>query len=251
MQRKYNAEWAVVTGASSGIGRAITEKLAQQVQYCTTCKSPASRASTDRPVIGVVQGINVAMVALDDSMFAEVFAKMHEEYVCASQCCIVLGVRVFRTRLSQLSRCEVPSHRRELGGRRLLVGGGGRMQGHRTQSHLQQRWFHHHLGWLLFLFVCDLVIAELQSRGHSYSRTRLWRAKWPITNAMPPVSCALMPLLPPCGFALLTSLAFLTAAVKLTHHFANCMLDRKQKGAIFFTSSPAGAVYACALARAV
>lgn len=31
-KKKYNAEWAVVTGASSGIGRAISEKLASQVE---------------------------------------------------------------------------------------------------------------------------------------------------------------------------------------------------------------------------
>jgi len=30
------------------------------------------------------------------------------------------------------------------------------------------------------------------------------------------------------------------APVRLTHHFLNQLLDRKQKGAVFFTSSPAG-----------
>jgi hypothetical protein len=31
LKKKYNAKWAVVTGGSSGIGRALSEKLASQV----------------------------------------------------------------------------------------------------------------------------------------------------------------------------------------------------------------------------
>ena len=34
LQKKYSAKWAVVTGASSGIGRAVSEKLAAQVCVC-------------------------------------------------------------------------------------------------------------------------------------------------------------------------------------------------------------------------
>jgi len=52
LKSKYNAKWAVVTGASTGIGRAITEKL-------------------------VSQGINVVLVALDDQFF--------ERFLCRTQ----------------------------------------------------------------------------------------------------------------------------------------------------------------------
>ena len=31
LKKKYNAKWALVTGGSSGIGKALTEKLAAQV----------------------------------------------------------------------------------------------------------------------------------------------------------------------------------------------------------------------------
>lgn len=55
LKLKYNAEWALVTGASSGIGKAITQRLAEMK-------------------------LNVVMVALDDKMFADTFSEMQATY---------------------------------------------------------------------------------------------------------------------------------------------------------------------------
>jgi len=55
LKLKYKAKWALVTGASTGIGRAITEKLAKQ-------------------------GINVVLVALDDQFLKDFFPKLQSLY---------------------------------------------------------------------------------------------------------------------------------------------------------------------------
>ena len=55
LKKKYGATWAVVTGSSSGIGRAITTKLARQ-------------------------GVNVVMVAIDDKLLTEVHAQMSKDF---------------------------------------------------------------------------------------------------------------------------------------------------------------------------
>lgn len=55
LKRKYNAEWAVVTGGSSGIGRSIVEKLARQ-------------------------GINVVIAALADDLLAKSVDEVRRKY---------------------------------------------------------------------------------------------------------------------------------------------------------------------------
>ncbi|CBH16378.1 short-chain dehydrogenase, putative [Trypanosoma brucei gambiense DAL972] len=55
LKKKYAAEWALVTGASSGIGKAIAEKLAEQK-------------------------INVVLVALDDPLLSSTFAELQQRY---------------------------------------------------------------------------------------------------------------------------------------------------------------------------
>ena len=55
LKQKYNTNWALVTGSSSGIGRAIAIKLAQQ-------------------------GLNIILVALDDDKLNQTFAFMKETF---------------------------------------------------------------------------------------------------------------------------------------------------------------------------
>lgn len=40
LKKKYNATWALVTGGSSGIGKAVVKKLASQVRVSTSPSSP-------------------------------------------------------------------------------------------------------------------------------------------------------------------------------------------------------------------
>lgn len=70
LKKKYNADWALVTGSSSGIGKAIAEKLAEQ-------------------------GVSVVLVALDDPLLANTFTELQAKYpsVQFRKCGVNLGAK--------------------------------------------------------------------------------------------------------------------------------------------------------------
>jgi len=147
LKKRYNSTWAVVTGASSGIGRAIVDKLA-------------------------LQGINVVMVALDDQLFSDVFATMQKTYS---------NVRFRKVGVN-------------------LGGPGYEKAIEATCADIEPNLIFNNAGFV--------------ATGHF--------ADSPLDRQLANYECNA------------------TAPVKITHLFLNKMLDRKQKGAVFFTSSPAG-----------
>ena len=54
MKKKYNAKWAMVSGGSSGLGRALVQKLANQ-------------------------GLNIVIVALDDDLLKKTGEELKKE----------------------------------------------------------------------------------------------------------------------------------------------------------------------------
>jgi len=144
---KYNAKWAVVTGGSSGIGRAITEKLAQQ-------------------------GINVVIVALDEPILHDLHEKLQKQYP-------ELEFRAVGVDLSGDAYMEALAS---------------------ATDDIEVSLLFNNAGFIMVGFFADSNI-EKQMRNYH-------------VNA--------------------------TCAVRITHHFLRRMIQKKIKGAISFTSSPAG-----------
>jgi len=147
LKEKYKAQWALVTGASSGIGRALVEKLA-------------------------AQGLNVVLVALDDKFLQEVFGLLQKKYPSQQFRCV--GVD-----LSQNTYLET-----------------------------------------IIKATSDINV-QLLFNNAGFVATGLF-ADAPLPKQMGNYECNAI------------------APVKITHHFLNILLDKKLKGCIGFTSSPAG-----------
>jgi len=147
LKEKYGAKWAVVTGASSGIGRALSEKLA-------------------------AQGINIVLVALKDPLLAETHEKLTAQYP-------KLEFRAVGVDLTQDTYMEPIKQA--------------------TQD-IDVSLLFSNAGFVTIGFFSDLSLQRQLGN----------------------IECNML------------------AGVKLTHHFLNLMLQKKLKGAIVFTSSPAG-----------
>jgi hypothetical protein len=79
-QKKYKTEWALVTGSSSGIGKALADKLLSQAIFTPACKSmlaqPTHSILADKTR---AQGLNVVVVALDDKLLAETHKELSKK----------------------------------------------------------------------------------------------------------------------------------------------------------------------------
>lgn len=149
LKRKYEADWALVTGASSGIGRAITEKLAEQ-------------------------GVNVVVAAIEEPLLDSVMAELGARF----------PEREFRrvgVNLSGSPDSYMPA---------LLA----------ATSDILPRLIFNNAGFVVTGLFADSPLGRQMANYHC--------------NA--------------------------TAPVVITHHFVNRLLDAKARGAVCFTSSPAG-----------
>jgi len=147
LERKYNAKWALVTGGSSGIGRAITEKLASQ-------------------------GINVVLVALEDQLLIDFHASIKQQYPN-------LQFRAIGADFGKEGYLDI------------IVSG--------TQD-IDISLLFNNAGYVAIGLFADVAIEKQMSH----------------------IECNAL------------------SSVKITHHFLNKMISKKLKGAIVFTSSPAG-----------
>lgn len=156
LKEKYGAGWALVTGASSGIGRAITEKLA-------------------------AQGVSVVMVALDDAVFAKAYEQVTTQFPNVS----------FKKVGADLSASDPAAY---MGPILEAVG----------QPNSP-----------------DELRVQLLFNNAGFMSTALF-ADAPVQRLIANYNCNA------------------TSMIHITHHFTNRLLDNKAKGAVFFTSSPAG-----------
>eukprot|EP00026_Physarum_polycephalum_P005824 Phypoly_transcript_05863.p1 GENE.Phypoly_transcript_05863~~Phypoly_transcript_05863.p1 ORF type:complete len:311 (-),score=49.90 Phypoly_transcript_05863:88-1020(-) len=147
LKEKYNAKWALVTGASSGIGRAISEKLAKQ-------------------------GINIVLVALQDQLLTDVHQSLSRQYP-------KLEFRAVGVDLTRDTYMEPIIE---------------------ATKDIDIQLLFNNAGFVTIGFFSDLSLQRQMGN----------------------IECNML------------------AGVKLTHHFLNNMLEKKLKGAIVFTSSPAG-----------
>jgi len=149
LKKKYGSDWAIVTGSSSGIGKSLTVKLAQQ-------------------------GINVVMVALEDETFRTTFNEVQKKFPNV----------LFRQVGCDLSR---PGYLPVIA---------------KACADIEPTLIFNNAG---FLSTGNFADSTLEKQMGNYE-----------CNSISPVN--------------------------ITHHFVNQMLDKKRKGAVFFTSSPAGLI---------
>lgn len=150
LKTKYAASWALVTGASSGIGRSLAEKLA-------------------------AQGLNVVLVGLDDALLKDTYAALTAKYP-----------------KSQFRKVGVD-----------LGSSGGYMAAiAKNTEDIDIALLFNNAGFVATGLFADSVIGKQMANFEC--------------NAISPVH--------------------------ITHHFLNKMLDKKIKGCVCFTSSPAGLI---------